>query len=131
MPCFKNRALLHMRHAEIQKSAELHTLVPAQHEIALSYYTRAMDQDWTPVTLSKTNKQKVAGISNAAGLAAAKRDGLVATVSRTSLGGGSSVTGGSLRKLEESNDVFKHDTVNKELSKAITQARMVCILFSL
>jgi hypothetical protein len=73
----------------------------------------------------------VAGISNAAGLAAAKRDGLVATVSRTSLGGGSSVTGGSLRKLEESNDVFKHDTVNKELSKAITQARMVCILFSL
>ena len=91
----------------------------------------AMDQDWTPVTLSKTNKQKVAGISNAAGLAAAKRDGLVATVSRTSLGGGSSVTGGSLRKLEESNDVFKHDTVNKELSKAITQARMVCILFSL
>ena len=88
-----------------------------------------MDQDWTPVTLSKTNKQKVAGISNAAGLAAAKRDGLVTTVSKSSLGGGTSVTGGSLRKLEESTDVFKHETVNKELSKTIVQARMVYKLY--
>ena len=88
-----------------------------------------MDQDWTPVTLSKTNKQKVAGISSAAGLAAAKRDGLVATVSKSSLGGGTSVTGGSLRKLEESTDVFKHETVNKELSKTIVQARMVYKLY--
>ena len=84
-----------------------------------------MDQDWTPVTLSKTNKQKIAGISNSAGLAAAKRDGLISTVSKQSIGGGTSVTGGSLRKLEDSNDVFKHATVNKELSKAITAARMV------
>ena len=84
-----------------------------------------MDQDWTPVTLSKTNKQKIAGISNSAGLAAAKRDGLISTVSKQSIGGGTSVTGGSLRKLEDSNDVFKHATVDKELSKAITAARMV------
>ena len=42
----KNRALLHMGHAEVQQAAELRTLVPAQHEMALSYYTRSMDQDW-------------------------------------------------------------------------------------
>jgi len=29
-----------------------------------------------------------------------------------------------LAKLEDSNDVFKHETVSRELSKAITQARM-------
>jgi len=43
----KNRALLHMGHAEVQAEAELRTIVPAQHEMALSYYTRAMDQDWS------------------------------------------------------------------------------------
>ena len=35
-----------------------------------------MDQDWTPVTLTKTLKQKTAGMSSAQGLAVAKREGI-------------------------------------------------------
>ena len=42
----KNRALLHMAHAEVQSASGLRPLIPAQHEMALSYYTRSMDQDW-------------------------------------------------------------------------------------
>ena len=79
-----------------------------------------MDQDWTPVTLSKTIRQKTTNLSSQ-GLAAAKRDGLVSTVTRPA--GGTAVSGGSLRKLEESTDQFKHETVSKELSKAIVAAR--------
>lgn len=42
----KNRALLHMGQAESQEAAEMRALVPAQHEMALNFHTRAMDQDW-------------------------------------------------------------------------------------
>ena len=38
--------MLHDRNAEVQAAAELRTLVPAQHEMALSYHHRPMDQDW-------------------------------------------------------------------------------------
>ena len=34
-------------------------------------------------------------------------------------------TGSSLRKLEDSSEEFKHDTVDRSLSKAISQARLL------
>jgi len=52
----KNRALLHMGHAEVQGQADLRSLVPAQHEMALSYHTRAMDQDWHLPTAFKADE---------------------------------------------------------------------------
>lgn len=79
-----------------------------------------MDQDWTPVTMTKTLKQKTAGLSSAQGIAVARREGLVQTVAKSSVSGG----GSQLRKLEESTEEFKHQTVDKELSKAISQARL-------
>ena len=79
-----------------------------------------MDQDWTPVTMTKTLKQKTAGLSSAQGIAVARREGLVQTVAKSSVLGG----GSQLRKLEESTEEFKHQTVDKELSKAINQARL-------
>jgi hypothetical protein len=38
-----------------------------------------MDQDWTPVVLTKTAKQKAAGLSSAHAIAQAKMSGAVST----------------------------------------------------
>lgn len=84
------------------------------------------DQDWTPVVLTKTAKQKAKGLSSAQAVSQAKVAGLV--TSEKKIGGGenkSAHSGGGpgMRKLEESTEEFHHNTVNKNLSQAITQAR--------
>ncbi len=86
------------------------------------------DQDWTTVTFSKTNKQKAtAGVSgNAHQVAQAKASGLVSTERRfgAAENKGSHAPTGNMKKLEESTDEFKHGTVNRNVAKAITQARL-------
>lgn len=85
------------------------------------------DQDWTPVTLTKTHKQKVAGLSSAHAIAAGKMAGVVETQKKFDAGGNKgahSSTGLNLKKLEDSTEEFKHVTVSPTLSKAIAQARM-------
>lgn len=84
------------------------------------------DQDWTPVVLTKTAKQRAKGLSSAQAVAQAKVAGELSSEKR--IGGGenkSAHSGGGpgMRKLEESTEEFKHNTVNKNLSQAITQAR--------
>lgn len=86
------------------------------------------DQDWTTVTFAKTNKSKVseAKQSNLA-MAQAKAHGLVSTEKRFGAAENKSAHSGGgagLKKLEESTDSFKHNTVNKNLAKAISQARL-------
>lgn len=79
-------------------------------------------QDWETVTLSKTQKQKTAGLSTARALSAAKAAGVVETEKRHAVAA-SATTGISLKKLEDSTEEFKHATVSASLSKAIAQAR--------
>lgn len=64
---------------------------------------------------------KSLGSASAASVAQAKMAGIVHTEERSGTARNHS---SHLAKLEESNDVFKHATVDRELSKAITQARM-------
>jgi len=79
-------------------------------------------QDWTPVTLSKTHKQKTAGMASAQALAVGKASGVI-EVEKKVAHATSATTGLSLRKLEDSTEEFKHATVSASLSKAISQAR--------
>jgi len=76
--------------------------------------------------LQKTAKQKAAGLSSAQAVARAKLNGEVVTEKKVGAGGNASAHGAttSLRKLEESTEEFKHQSVNKDLSKAIAQARL-------
>lgn len=86
-----------------------------------------MDQDWTPVVLSKTTKQKVAGLSSAHAVAVQKMAGSLTTEKKIGAAENKSAHAGSgqgLKKLEDSTEEFKHDTVNQTLSKAIAQARL-------
>lgn len=81
-------------------------------------------QDWAPVTTGPVRKKTVPK-TNAA-ISSMKRAGLMTAEKRYGSGGNASAhsaTTMSARKLEESED-FKHQTVNKSLSKAIQQARM-------
>lgn len=85
------------------------------------------DQDWTPVVLSKTAKQKAQGLSSAHAVAQAKMSGSLTTEKKHGAAENKSAHAGGgagMRKLEESTEVFSHNTVNKSLSKAITQARI-------
>eukprot|EP00600_Ochromonadales_sp_CCMP1393_P015322 CAMPEP_0175034042 /NCGR_PEP_ID=MMETSP0005-20121125/22374_1 /TAXON_ID=420556 /ORGANISM="Ochromonas sp., Strain CCMP1393" /LENGTH=137 /DNA_ID=CAMNT_0016294805 /DNA_START=47 /DNA_END=460 /DNA_ORIENTATION=+ len=86
-----------------------------------------MDQDWTPVVLTKTTKQKVAGMNSAHAVAAQKQSGVMSTEKKFGAAENKSAHGGGgagMKKLEESNEEFKHGTVSQSLSKAITQARL-------
>ena len=82
------------------------------------------ENDWTPVVISKTNKQKTAGMSSAQAIASLKSTGNVTTEKRFGAGENSAgPTGSALRKLDESTDEYKHATVDRSLSVAISQAR--------
>jgi putative transcription factor len=86
-----------------------------------------MDQDWTPVVLQKTTKQKVAGMSSAHAVAAQKMAGVMTTEKKFDAAQNKSAHSGSgagMKKLEESTEEFKHNTVSQDLSKAISQARL-------
>lgn len=86
-----------------------------------------MDQDWTPVVLSKTTKQKVAGLSSAHAVAVQKMSGSLTTEKKHGAAENKSAhtsSGLGLKKLEDSTEEFKHDTVNQNLSKAISTARL-------
>ena len=86
-----------------------------------------MDQDWTPVVLSKSNKQKLAGMNNAHAIHAQKMSGAIDTEKKIGAGGNKSAhasVGTGMKKLEDSTEVFKHGTVDQSLSKAIAQARL-------
>lgn len=86
-----------------------------------------MDQDWTPVVIQKTTKQKVAGLSSAHAVAAMKTAGVMETEKKHGAAENKSAHssgGAGMKKLEESTDTFKHATVNQTLSKTITQARL-------
>ena len=86
-----------------------------------------MDQDWTTVTFTKTTKQKTAALTNPHAIAQAKASGLVATERRIGAAENKSAHSGGgpgLKKLEDSTEEFKHDTINKNLAKSITQARL-------
>ncbi len=74
------------------------------------------DQDWAPVTLKKTG-----GLGTKKSLGGAKSGGAVSTEARS---GSARSHSAHLAKLEDSDDVYKHNTVSTELKKAITQARM-------
>ena len=75
-------------------------------------------QDWTPVTLTKTAKQKAVGLSSAQAVLQGKMAGTVTTEKKFD-----SAASAHLRKLEDATDEFKHATVSPTLSKAIAQAR--------
>jgi putative transcription factor len=86
-----------------------------------------MDQDWTPVIIQKTDKQKVAGLSSAHAVAKQRLAGNVETEQKIGAAQNKSAhsSGGlGMKKLEESTEEFKHNTVNQTLSKAISQARI-------
>ena len=85
--------------------------------------------DWTPVVITKSTKQKTAGMSSAQAVSHMKMAGEVVTEKKITAGLNKSAhaagVGGSLRKLEESSEEFKHETVDRSLSKAISQARLL------
>lgn len=86
-----------------------------------------MDQDWTPVVLTKTAKQKAAGLSSAHAISQAKMSGAISTEKKFGAAENKSAHAGSgagLKKLEDSTEEFKHASVNKDLSKSIAQARL-------
>jgi putative transcription factor len=84
--------------------------------------------DWTPVTITKTAKQKTAGMSSAAAISSMRMTGAVVTEKKVTAGLNKSAHTGastSMRKLEDSSEEFKHEKVDAELSKAISQARQL------
>jgi putative transcription factor len=86
-----------------------------------------MDQDWTPVVIQKTTKQKVAGMSSAHAISAQKMAGEMTTEKKFGAAENKSAHnsgGAGMKKLEESTEEFKHATVSQSLSKAIAQARL-------
>lgn len=83
-----------------------------------------MDADWTPVVLKKTAAQKVAGLSSAQAIATQKASGAIVTEKKFAAGENKNgASGSALRKLDESTDEYKHNTVDRSLSLAIAQAR--------
>lgn len=83
------------------------------------------DQDWKPVVFTKTFKQKTAGLSSAQSITAAKMAGIAVTEKKHGAAENkAAASGASLAKLENSTEAFAHASVNKDLSKAITQARL-------
>ena len=79
--------------------------------------------DWEPVVLKKKplGSKRALGSASAGAIAGAKATGIVGTEQRL---GAVKNNAAHLGKLEDSDDVFKHATVNKSLSKAIVQARL-------
>ena len=72
------------------------------------------------VVVKKTTKQANVGKSSAHQIAAMRRAGEVATERKTGHHTGEAA---HMRKLEESTEEFKHATVDRSLSQAISQAR--------
>mmetsp|Transcript_15382 Transcript_15382/g.14745 ORF Transcript_15382/g.14745 Transcript_15382/m.14745 type:complete len:139 (+) Transcript_15382:204-620(+) len=85
------------------------------------------DQDWTPVTVTKTAAQRNVGKSTAQAQSQAKVDGTLSTERRFGTSenkSAHSAVGSNLKKLEDSTESFKHTVIDKSLSKAITATRM-------
>eukprot|EP01083_Nonionella_stella_P199992 732897_1 len=83
-------------------------------------------QDWGAVNVGRASAGRVAVPKSAAGVSRMKAMGLVNTERKYGAGGNASAhSGGGInaRKIEES-DELKHKKVDKNLSKAIMQARM-------
>jgi putative transcription factor len=85
------------------------------------------DQDWAPVNVGSSSGGRPGAVPKTAhGLSIAKAAGLVSTEKRYGAGGNKSAhtaTGLSTKKLEEADDVGTIVKVDKNLSKAIMQAR--------
>mmetsp|Transcript_1182 Transcript_1182/g.1927 ORF Transcript_1182/g.1927 Transcript_1182/m.1927 type:complete len:144 (-) Transcript_1182:171-602(-) len=84
-------------------------------------------QDWTPVVVTKSAKNRNSGKSQAQIIAQAKRSGQVTTERKFASGenkSAHSAVGGNLAKLENETEEFKHATVDRSLSQAIQQARL-------
>jgi hypothetical protein len=80
-----------------------------------------------PVVLSKSSKQKLAGMNSAHAIHAQKMSGAIDTEKKIGAGGNKSAqasVGTGMKKLEESTEVFKHGTVDQSVSKAIAQTRL-------
>eukprot|EP01035_Chromulina_nebulosa_P017015 gene17015-22521_t len=86
-----------------------------------------MDQDWTPVVLKKSSQQKAANskLSTAQALTQAKIAGNVVTERRIGAAENKSSHSVNLnaKKIEEETDNFTVKTIDKNLAKAIVQAR--------
>jgi putative transcription factor len=112
-----------LSHTSHRTSLNDHNESPQEHTTNIV----RMDQDWTPVVLQKTTKQKVAGMSSAHAVAAQKMAGVMTTEKKFDAAQNKSAHSGSgagMKKLEESTEEFKHNTVSQDLSKAISQARL-------
>jgi putative transcription factor len=86
-------------------------------------------QDWNTVVLSKTHKQKTAGLNTAQAIAVARVSGDVKVSTEKKFGAAENksahtATVKSAKKLEESTEEFSHQTVSQTLSRAISQARL-------
>lgn len=83
-------------------------------------------QDWGAVNVGRASSGRVVVPKTAAGITRAKAAGQLVTERRHAAGSNSSAHGGAninARKIEES-DELKHAKVDRNLSKAIQQARM-------
>lgn len=83
-------------------------------------------QDWGEVNVGRASANRVSVPKTAAGVSRMKAMGMVAAEKKHGAGGNASAHSGAginARKIEES-DELKHNKVDKNLSKAIQQARM-------
>ena len=81
-----------------------------------------MDQDWTPVVVSKTNAQKTKGMSNASAISSLKASGNIVTEKKFGSGGNHGENK-DLRMLDDATDAGAIKTVDRSVSIAISQAR--------
>eukprot|EP01006_Ploeotia_vitrea_P002711 TRINITY_DN108580_c0_g1_i1.p1 TRINITY_DN108580_c0_g1~~TRINITY_DN108580_c0_g1_i1.p1 ORF type:complete len:136 (+),score=9.98 TRINITY_DN108580_c0_g1_i1:36-443(+) len=82
-----------------------------------------MDADWTVVTLKKTDKQKTSGMSQAQAIGSLKASGSITTEKKFAAGENKNTGSSNLKKIDDSTDEYKHNTVDKNLRMAISQAR--------
>ena len=83
-------------------------------------------QDWGAVNVGRASAGRVSVPKSAAGVSRAKEKGLLFTEKKHGAGGNASAHSGAginARKIEESEEL-KHNKVDRNLSKAIQQARM-------
>lgn len=85
-------------------------------------------QDWTEVVITKSKTQKTAGMNQSQVLTQARMSGAQVTTQKKFSAGENksahSTVTGSLKKLEESTEEFKHPTVDLSVSRAIASARL-------
>eukprot|EP01038_Epipyxis_sp_PR26KG_P006005 gene6005-8269_t len=85
------------------------------------------NQDWTTVVITKTSKQKNVGLSNAQAISRGKVSGEIVTEKKHGAAENKSAhtsTGMNAKKLEDSTEEFKHETINRNLAQSIAQARL-------